>query len=97
MSAPTRTLDAPHYMNPYAAGFGLGLVLLATFVVMGRGLGASGAVASLVSWLTNLLAPGHASANGYFAQYLERGFGHPLLEWLVFEVLGVMVGGFLSG
>ncbi len=30
-------------MNPYLAGIGLGLVLLAAFVVMGRGLGASGA------------------------------------------------------
>ena len=31
------------YWNPYLAGFGLGLVLLASFVIMGRGLGASGA------------------------------------------------------
>ena len=34
------------YANPYVAGVGLGLVLLAAFVVMGRGLGASGAFAS---------------------------------------------------
>ena len=34
------------YMNPYLAGIGLGLVLLASFVVMGRGLGASGAFSS---------------------------------------------------
>ena len=31
------------YMNPYLAGFGIGVVLLATFVILGRGLGASGA------------------------------------------------------
>jgi len=31
------------YANPYLAGTGLGLVLLAAFVVAGRGLGASGA------------------------------------------------------
>ncbi len=29
------------YMNPYLAGFFLGLVLLATIYVTGRGLGAS--------------------------------------------------------
>ena len=31
------------YMNPYLAGFLLGLVLLLTIFVTGRGLGASGA------------------------------------------------------
>jgi hypothetical protein len=31
------------YANPYLAGAGLGLVLLAAFVIAGRGLGASGA------------------------------------------------------
>ncbi|MBF8248605.1 MAG: putative transporter component, partial [Bacteroidetes bacterium] len=38
---------AQPYSNPYLAGLGLGLVLLAAFVVMGRGLGASGAFSSL--------------------------------------------------
>lgn len=93
--APARPPEP--YMNPYLAGIGLGLVLLAAFTVMGRGLGASGAVASLVSWLTALVAPAHAQANDYFRGYLESGVGHPLKEWLVFEVLGVLVGGFLSG
>ena len=32
------------YSNPYLAGIGLGLVLLAAFVLIGRGLGASGAL-----------------------------------------------------
>ena len=32
------------YWNPYVSGIGLGLVLLAAFVVMGRGIGASGAM-----------------------------------------------------
>ena len=34
------------YANPYVAGVGLGLVLLAAFVLMGRGLGATGAFAN---------------------------------------------------
>ena len=38
-------MTARPYSNPYLSGFGLGLVLLAAFVVMGRGLGASGAFA----------------------------------------------------
>ena len=85
------------YANPYLAGIGLGLVLLAAYVVMGRGLGASGALSSLVAWGVNAVAPGHAQANEFYRGYLEGGIGHPLKEWLVFEVLGVLVGGFLSG
>lgn len=85
------------YMNPYLAGFGLGLVLLATYVMMGRGLGASGAIASIVSWIVSLVAPAHAEASDYYRGYLEGGVGHPLKAWLVFEVLGVALGGWISG
>ncbi|HSK76364.1 MAG TPA: YeeE/YedE thiosulfate transporter family protein [Thermoanaerobaculia bacterium] len=89
--------EAAPYTNPYLAGIGLGLVLLAAFVVMGRGLGASGAFSSFVAWLVGLVAPAHAEANEFYAEYLASGVGHPLKDWLVFEVLGVVVGGFLSG
>jgi uncharacterized protein len=42
------------YANPYLAGAGIGLVLLSTYAVAGRGLGASGAFASLVTSGTQL-------------------------------------------
>jgi uncharacterized membrane protein YedE/YeeE len=93
--APARA--ATPYMNPYLGGIGLGLVLLAAYVAMGRGLGASGAMTSFVSWVVSLVAPGHASANEFFAEYLEGGLGHPLKTWLMFEILGVLAGGFISG
>jgi uncharacterized membrane protein YedE/YeeE len=82
-------------MNPYLAGIGLGLVLLLSFVIMGRGLGASGAFSSFVVWIVDLFAPAHAQGNEYFSEYL--GGTHPLKDWLVFEVVGVFVGGFISG
>jgi hypothetical protein len=88
--------DTP-YLNPYLAGIGLGLVLLAAFVIMGRGLGASGAFSSTVAWLTNLVAPGHAQANEYLGEYIGDGSTHPLKAWLVFEVVGVAAGALLSG
>ncbi|HEY3286226.1 MAG TPA: YeeE/YedE thiosulfate transporter family protein [Gemmatimonadaceae bacterium] len=87
---------AQPYWNPYVAGFGLGLVLLTAFVVMGRGLGASGAFASTITAGLNAVAPGHVAANPAYAEYLKEGTT-PLKDWLVFEVLGVFVGGFLSG
>lgn len=85
------------YANPYVAGVGLGLVLLAAFVLVGRGLGASGAFSSTMSWLTSLVAPGYAEANEYMSSYLGDGSSHPLKAWLVFEVIGVAAGAMLSG
>lgn len=88
---------AQPYWNPYVAGIGLGLVLLAAFVMMGRGLGASGAFSSLVSFGVHAVSPNHAKSNEFFAEYLGDGTHHPLKDWLVFEVVGVLVGGFVSG
>ena len=88
--------SAQPYWNPYVAGVGLGLVLLASFVIMGRGLGASGAVASTITAGLNAVSPAHVAANPAFAEYLKEGTT-PLKDWLVFEVLGVFVGGYLSG
>lgn len=84
-------------MNPYLAGFGLGLVLLAAFVFMGRGLGASGAFTTALATGVHAVAPAHAENNAFYAGYLGDGTTSPLKDWLVFEVLGVFVGGFLSG
>lgn len=83
------------YMNPYVAGVGLGLVLLAAFVVMGRGLGASGAFASSAAGLAAKVAPATAHANAYFKSYIDTD-GGPWLDWLIFELIGVAIGGALS-
>lgn len=91
-----RTRSAAPYGNPYLAGIGLGLVLLAAFVVMGRGLGASGAVNALVAWLVHLVSPAAASGNAFLADYIGDGSSHPLKAWLVFEVLGAAAGAVLS-
>lgn len=97
MSETTHDQRPPRpYWNPYWAGFVLGLVLLVVFVVMGRGLGASGAVTSVVAVAVDKVAPEHAASNAFYARYLGDGTVSPLKDWLVFEVLGVMVGGLLS-
>ncbi len=83
------------YSNPYLAGFGLGLVLLSAFVMMGRGLGASGAFASAAAAAVATAAPQSASANDYFARYLSAS-GAPRIDWLVVELIGVVIGGFVS-
>lgn len=88
-------MSAKPYTNPYLAGFGLGLVLLSAFVFAGRGLGASGAFASAAAATVATAAPKSAAANDYFARYLTAQ-GTPRVDWLVVELIGVVIGGFVS-
>lgn len=85
------------YWNPYFAGIGLGMVLLASFVIMGRGLGASGAFSSAIAYGVQTVAPSHAQSNAFYSEYLGDGTKNPLMDWLVFEVIGVFAGGYISG
>ncbi|NBC81980.1 MAG: YeeE/YedE family protein [Bacteroidetes bacterium] len=85
------------YMNPYLAGFILGLVLLATIYITGRGLGASGAVKSVVVEGVKDIAPNHYANTAFYQEYRADHGDQPLRSWLVFEVLGVLIGAFLSG
>ncbi len=83
-------------MNPYLAGVGIGLVLLASFVLVGRGLGASGAFSSVVASTIAGTAPEHVAGNPAYTGYLRDGSVHPLKDWLVFEIIGVTLGGLFS-
>lgn len=90
--------EAPKkYMNPYLAGFFLGFVLLITIYVTGRGLGASGAFKSIMIQSVETIAPTHAANTNYYSDYKKAHPEGPMKSWLVFEVLGVFIGAFLSG
>lgn len=84
-------------MNPYLAGFFLGLLLLVTIFITGRGLGASGALKSGVISIVNSVAPSHTADTHYYTEYFEEHNENPLKSWLVFEVIGVVIGAFASG
>lgn len=84
------------YANPYLSGFLLGMVLLATFYITGRGLGASGAIKSTVVSAVNTVSHAHADKSLYYSKFISDD-DHPMNTWLVFEVIGVLVGAFLSG
>jgi len=88
--------DGSFYLNPYLGGVILGTVLLLSFYISGRGLGASGAVKNSVAATVNVIAPEHVAKSAYYSQF-AGGDHHPMSNWLVFEVLGVLAGAFLSG
>jgi uncharacterized membrane protein YedE/YeeE len=84
------------YMNPYLAGTLLGLVLLLSMVLAGRGLGASGGLKYCVVSLVGAVDRPHAEKSIYYSKYFEDG-KKPLNNWLTLEILGVVAGGFISG
>lgn len=88
--------ESKKYMNPYLGGVLLGLVLVIAFWVSGRGLGASGGPKDVIVAGVQTIAPKHAETAQYYSEY-SKSHDNPLKSWLVFEVLGVIVGGFLSG
>jgi len=86
--------DPTRFWSPYVAGVALGLVLLAALVLTGKGLGASGASFRLGAAAVQAVAPAHVWEVPLLAGAAEDG--PPLQAWIVFEVLGVLVGGFLG-
>jgi hypothetical protein len=82
------------FWNPYLGGVALGLVLLASFVVMGKGLGASGGVYRIGVSAVEILAPAHVGASAYMSSVTASG--SPLDSFYVFMVAGVFLGGLFS-
>ncbi len=83
------------YWNPYWAGVALGGVMLASFLIMGNGLGASGTANRLGVAAVNAVAPAHVDGNEYMAR-VKAGGTKPLDNWLVFEVIGMLLGGVVA-
>jgi hypothetical protein len=82
------------YADPYLTGVVLGLVLLAAFVLVGRGLGATGAFASVAASAVSAVSSTTARSNSFFADRLTTG--GPWRDWIVVEIAGVFVGGWAS-
>lgn len=84
------------YWNPYFGGFLLGILMLFTFYITGRGLGASGAMKSGVVAIVDKVAPTHAENNAYYSKFISEDKS-PMNNWLALEALGVLLGAFISG
>lgn len=91
-----RNRKSRNYINPYIGGVLLGLVLIAANYVSGRGLGASGAVKSAIVSSVDVVAPQHTESAAFYKEYKEE-HPAPMKSWLVFQMLGVLVGAFVSG
>lgn len=97
MNTNTKVERSRRYLNPYLGGVLLGLVLLAANFVSGRGLGASGAIKSVIVTGMEAVVPAVSESSGFVTEFRDSHEGSPMKTWLVFQMLGVIVGGFLSG
>ncbi|HQN18745.1 MAG TPA: YeeE/YedE thiosulfate transporter family protein [Syntrophobacteraceae bacterium] len=80
------------YANPYLAGFMLGLVLLASFLILGVGLGASAGIARAGAAAQSALMAQHVAESTYFGSWGSN----PLQYYLVFMFAGTLIGGLVS-
>lgn len=84
------------YWNPYIGGMGIGIVLFLGFFLVGKGFGDSGALTRIVAFTADKTIPVHAEQLIYFKRYLTTST-HPLNHWLVYMLLGIALGGLVSG
>jgi uncharacterized membrane protein YedE/YeeE len=78
------------YINPYMAGVLLGFVLLSSFVIAGRGIGASGAVSQTLAHAYDSLG----LTNSYLQQ--QKSDDSIWQSWIIVQVIGMFLGGWLS-
>ncbi len=83
------------YADATVAGIALGLVLLASFIMAGRGIGASGAFAATAGPLAAAIAPGTIESQQTLADRLSVAF-EPWNDWIVLQLLGVVLGALVS-
>jgi uncharacterized protein len=85
-------MNAKSYSNPYLSGVLLGVTLLASYLILGAGLGASAAIARVGAFCELTLAPARTLASHYFGAWGAQ----PLNYYLVFMLAGVFSGGLIS-
>lgn len=90
------TARARGYADPILAGVALGILLFFTILLLGRGLGASGAFAAASAAAAHTVAPAQTAAQSYWADYLPTGPAGLLGDWTVIELLAVAAGAWAS-
>ena len=91
-----RRRKTDRYWDPYLAGALLGLLLALTFILTGHGLGSSGGVNRILVAIEDLVIPWHVNTTPYLAA-MAGGERNPLDHWIVWQVVGILTGGFVSG
>ncbi len=84
------------YMNPYLAGFFIGLLMIAAYYFSAEGLGASGAFRNVSIGIVETVAPDFAQGHPYYGKFMKPEAPKPWNTWLFYEALGLIAGAILS-
>ena len=84
------------YWNPYFGGFLLGIIILSAVYISGRSIGAGEAMKDTVIAGIDRVAP-HYTENLNLSPDQKESEKNPMNSWIVYQVLGVFAGAFLSG
>lgn len=80
---------------PVIGGVVIGLIIILAFVTAGRGIGASGAITRLAVTAQDMVLPDLTWQVSYLAKYFAHDV-HPLNNYLVFLMVGIIAGGFVA-
>ncbi len=83
------------YMNPYLAGFLIGLLIVLSYYISGEGLGSSGGYRDLVIATIDNVSPSYAQSNSFVAPRIIEGKS-PAHTYLVYMLLGLVFGAIVS-
>ena len=89
-------MEEKKYMNPYLAGVLLGLLLIATIYITGRGLGASGAVKSFAVGVVETVSPEHAQNQIFYKEYSKTINGRVKSNTRLKLFISLMLGWFFN-
>ncbi len=80
---------------PVLAGILIGVAMLLTFVVAGRGIGVSGTMTRLVATVQHWIFPTLTEQSAYFGSYFANG-ANPMNDYLSYLMIGLLVGAFVG-
>lgn len=83
------------YINPYVGGFFIGLMMIAAYFFSGEGLGSSGGFRDITAGVINGIAPKYAESSAFYKRFVENG-RNPFDTWLVYEMIGIIMGAIIS-
>jgi uncharacterized membrane protein YedE/YeeE len=88
-------MDLRCRLPPVMAGVVIGITMLLSYVIAGRGIGVSGVMTRLVATVQHWLLPELTEKSAYFSAYFAHGT-HPLNDYLSYFMVGLLAGAFAA-